>query len=256
MFDMLFPGYRNLGLYSFNKYINGTDPDDFAQTYQYMNGLQANLGGIPYVTPDGITTLFYHAGDPTAPPALRGDVDFAPADRRMMQTTGPITFRPGDSTEIVAAIIVGRGGDRLSSINVMKFFDRKAQDAYERYFILPQPPAVPNVTAGILDGKLTLHWTDTSEVDHGDFPFEGYTVYQGASANGPWQRIANFDVTNGYAQIQTEVVDPQTGALERRAVKFGDDGGLKRYFVLNEDYVNGGPRSKRMRTTRMRPTRF
>jgi hypothetical protein len=202
-----------------------------------MNGLDPKAGNAPYIDGNGNVTRYVASGDPVTG---TGDLDFASADRRHMQTTGPVTFRPGDSTEILCAMVVGVGGDRKSSISVMKYFDTFAQNAYDVDFELLQAPANPQVTVAQLDGQLALTWTDTSEVDPGDYPFEGYTVYQGTTASGPWTRIANYDVVNGDAQLLDQVLDPQTGALEQRAVKFGTDSGVRRYFVVNEDFLNGG----------------
>jgi hypothetical protein len=234
MWDTTYAGYRNMGLYSFNKYINGTDPDNFTEAYYYMRGLGKD--GAPY-TYEGQTLRFVATGDPVA---RTGDLDIAPDDRRCMQTTGPITFRPGDSTEILTAIIVGQGGDRISSISVMKYNDRFAQKAYDDKFVIPNPPAPPIVTVAQLDENIVLNWTDTSEVDTGSYPFQGYTVYQFASATEVWTRIANFDVNDGTSLILDESPDPVTGALETRAVKFGSDNGVSHKFIIDRDYVLGG----------------
>lgn len=227
----------NLGMVSFNKYINGTDPDNYQQTYQYMNGLDGANNGAPYIY-NGNVNLYQNSGDPVLG---TGDLDIAPADRRWMQSTGPITFAPGDSTEILAAIVVGLGGDRLSSISVMKYYDKFAQSAYDINFDLPEPPARPIVTVGELDGELTLTWTNVSETSPGDYPFQGYSVYQGETPSGPWTLIANYDIIDGTAQIQDDVLDPLTGALEHRLVKQGTDSGIRRYFVVDQDYLLGGP---------------
>lgn len=238
MWDTTWVGYKNMGMVSFNKYINGTDPNNFTETYNYMQGLRAN--GDPYVY-QGDTTLYMHSGDPVAG---EGDLDVDPADRRWMQSTGPISFAPGDSTEILAAIIVGRGSDRLSSISVMKYYDQFAQSAYDINFELAEPPAPPVVTATSLDGEIVLTWTDTSEVDDGDYDFEGYTVHQGsrdATGQMKWTRIATYDLDNGIGTILDDVLDVQTGVLEYRGVKFGTDPGVKRFFATDQDYINGGP---------------
>ncbi|MCH7947255.1 MAG: hypothetical protein IIC66_05590 [candidate division Zixibacteria bacterium] len=234
MWDTTFVGFRNMGMTSFNKYINGTDPQNLTWTYQYMNGLDAS---IPPGVPLANGTKFYAPGDPTTGV---GDLDFAASDRRYMLTTGPFDFAPGDSTEILAAIIVGQGGDRLSSISVLKFNDKFAQQAYDINFDLLQVPAAPEVIVHPLDGSIAMEWTDISEVDPGDYPFQGYSIFQGESPNGPWTRIANFDVIDGAAIIIDEVLDPLTGVIEQRAIKFGSDNGIRHFFSTNADIINGG----------------
>ncbi|MEW5922727.1 MAG: hypothetical protein AB1746_01930, partial [Candidatus Zixiibacteriota bacterium] len=134
------PGFKNMGMTSFNKYINGTDPDDFEQTYNYMTGKTRT--GEDYIY-DGQVLKYVHTGNPVTG---EGDLDIAPADRRWMQSTGPIIFRPGDSTEILAAIIVGQGNSNLNSITVVKQLDDFAQQLYENGFNPPKPPARPVVT--------------------------------------------------------------------------------------------------------------
>ncbi|MCK4371730.1 MAG: hypothetical protein KAW61_01230, partial [candidate division Zixibacteria bacterium] len=82
MWGASWPQYRNMGMTSFNKYINGTDPNDFNETYNYMRGLSAQ--GYPYMF-NGETLLHMHSGDPVTG---TGDLDFNPDDRRMMANTG------------------------------------------------------------------------------------------------------------------------------------------------------------------------
>ncbi|UCD63447.1 MAG: hypothetical protein JSW34_11970 [Candidatus Zixiibacteriota bacterium] len=227
------PGYVNMGMTSFNKYINGTDPQNYVWTYQYMNGLDASQGGTPL--PNG--TKYFGPGDPVT---ATGDLDAAPDDRRWMQTTGPITMDAGDSTEILAAVVVGQGSDRLTSISAMKFFDRFAQSAYDLDFNLPSPPAPPEVTVHQLPGQISLEWTRISETSPGDFDFEGYTVFQGPSAAGPWKRIANYDLNNGVGIIFDDEFDLDDGVVVNVPVKFGSDNGVARYFGTNLDFVDGG----------------
>ena len=238
MWGQLWPEYRNMGMATFNKYINGTDPDDYQQTYNYMRGLRRDGSNYTY---QGQVTRYFVSGDPVTG---TGDLDAAAADRRFMLSTGPVDFRPGDSTEILAAIVVGQGADRLSSVAVMKYNDLFAQDAYENGFVLINPPAPPVVTVATNDNRITLTWTDTSEVDHGTYPFEGYTVWQGESVtgdvNGKWTRLATFDIQNNVVNIYDQVVDPLTGAVEYRLTKKGSDAGVWHSIVLKDDAILGG----------------
>lgn len=228
-----FVGYQNLPMTSYNKYINGTDPQSLTWTYQYMNGLDASNGGAPL--PNG--TKFFGPGDPTT---NTGDNDANASDRRYMLTTGPFDFPPGDSTEIVAAIIVGQGGDRLSSISILKYNDKFAQATYDNQFQVCDPPDAPIVKAYELNGTVALEWTDISEINEGCYPFQGYTVSQGLSSNGPWTRVANFDISDGVGIILDDVPDPLTGVLEQRAVKFGSDNEVRHYFGTKSDAIKGG----------------
>ncbi|HEX2897018.1 MAG TPA: hypothetical protein VHP63_03100 [candidate division Zixibacteria bacterium] len=229
-----FPGYLNMPMTAMMMYRNGEDPASPTETYQYMSGLQAKLGGAPLAN----GTTFYAPGDPVTG---TGDLDNNASDRRYMLTTGPFDFPPGDSTEILCAVVVGQGGDRLSSISVLRYNDKFAQQAYDNEFDLLEPPASPEVTGYQFDGEVVLEWTDTSEVSPGDYPFQGYTVFQGGSSTGPWTKIGNFDIDDGVAIILDEVLDPLTGVLEQRAVRFGSDNGIRRFFGTSLDALNGGP---------------
>ncbi len=235
-----FPQYRNLPMSSFNKYINGTDPTSKVETYSFMAGLdKTGSGMVPYEYPpsSGNIIPFQKSGDPVTG---LGDIDANPADRRMMLTTGPFDFAPGDSTEILAAIVVGQGSDRLTSITAMKYFDRFAQSAYDLNFELPEPPAAPQVAVANLNGEITLSWNSLSEDNHGDFAFEGYTVFQGESPSGPWTRLANYDLNNAVGIIFDEQFDLTDGVVVVKPVKFGSDGGIQRFYTTTEDAINGG----------------
>jgi hypothetical protein len=129
-------GGGNLGLYAFTRYINGTDPTSVIQVYNYMKGL--NPDGSPIIDPtNGFPTRYMVNGDPLN---LTGWVDTNPSDRRMLLSTGPITMAPGDTQQVVVAIVVGQGPDRLSSISSMLCEDNRAQYAFDHGFPDPLPP--------------------------------------------------------------------------------------------------------------------
>jgi hypothetical protein len=105
-------------MYAFNKYINGTDPDNYAGSYMYMVGLDASNGGTPYVNPvSGQVTRYVMSGDPVTG---TGWVDNDPSDCRTMASFGPFNFRPGDTQQLVIKLAVGQGTDRLNSITALR----------------------------------------------------------------------------------------------------------------------------------------
>jgi len=134
------PDYTNLGLTAFSKYINGTDPDNAQETYNYMRGL--NRDGDPYVY-NGIQTTFVKAGDPVTG---TGDIDTDPADRRMMGSFGPMTMNPGDSQFVLIKMAVGRSGDHLKSIIDLR-------DKLNRPFTYPEDVVEANVWNVSVDGS-------------------------------------------------------------------------------------------------------
>jgi hypothetical protein len=107
----IIPNYKNLGMTASCRFVNGTDPDDALQSYNYMRGFERYGGAFP----NGTRHMF--PGDPVLG---TGDLDYSPSDRRMMASCGPFDFRPGDSQYVLIKMAVGQGGDRLSSITKLK----------------------------------------------------------------------------------------------------------------------------------------
>jgi hypothetical protein len=230
-----FPGFTNMGMTSYNKYVNPYGPDDATDSYEFMTGLQKD--GTPLVF-NGDTTKYFGWGDPVAG---TGFLDADPADRRWMQSTGPFSLARGDSTEIVAAIIVAQGTDYLNSITELKLIDEFAQQAYDKEFQLPLPPKAPVIEVTPLDGRIVLTWGDDSEVNSGAYPFEGYTLVQGESQGGPWtDTLGWYDIKNGMGVVVDVRFDTQTGEDVRWAKKPGTDLGLEHTFSTTRDNVGGG----------------
>ncbi len=113
--DIVWPDYRNLGMTSFERFINADDPSTYAQTYRQLQGL---LHDVPYVF-NGDTLAYMASGDPVNPQP-GDDLDMFPADRRMLAGSGPFDFRPGDSQYVFIKYAVGQGSDHLESITRLK----------------------------------------------------------------------------------------------------------------------------------------
>lgn len=227
-----------LGMSSFNKYINGTDPDDSTKTYNYMQGLNAD--GSPVVNPvTGQVTRYVVSGDPVTG---SGWLDTAPADRRLMLSSGPFTMAPGDTQVVVTGIVVGQSRNRLASISLMKFFDISVQAAYDANFDLPSPPQSPDVAATPRSGCVHLTWEPNAEAyDEDPYEFEGYNVYQGASIAGPWVRIATYDKVNGVTVVLDDDFNEDQGLILPTGKAFGTDIGLRYQIEICNDVIRGGP---------------
>lgn len=243
--------YRNLPMTSFNKYINGTDPKNAQQTYNYMQGLTPD--GDPQSDPNtGEVTTYVVAGDPVAG---TGWLDDASDDRRYMMSSGPFNMAPGDTQEVVIAVLVGQGADRLASITTLKQVDRVAQAVFDQNFNIPGPPPLPSLWGVPQDGAVQLFWGQEADgdVQYGlgpineqtgepdtlqTFVFEGLNLYQGASSSGPWTKIATFDENNGVMRIYSDL--DQTEGVERVVVQRGTDSGIEHEMWVNQDRINSG----------------
>ena len=241
-----------LGMTSFNKYINGTDPAAATETYNYMSGVHAD-GSPIHICDDpslAITTFQVSGLNPGAPNACPGNwLDSNPADRRLFLSAGPFTMLPGDSQEVYTAIIIGRSTDRIASIQDMKTKDDLAQVVFDLNFDIPAPPPPPTVYVQPLDRAVRLVWgqeplgyVDSSAVLGQEFHFEGFRVWQLASndPNAQPTVIATIDESDGVAKIYQDLFNPAVGAIERQLRVFGTDAGLTFQLDITDDAIRGG----------------
>ena len=125
-------GSYPVGMSSFVKYINGTDPANFVEVYNYLQGLQAD-GSPVYIQddPNLPITTFMLSGDPVTG---TGWVDTLPTDARITVTTGPFPMPPGQTYDIAMALVIGQGSDRLSSVTDLRNRVQAAKRAYDDLF--------------------------------------------------------------------------------------------------------------------------
>jgi hypothetical protein len=115
------------GVYSFNKYIGGTDPNSPQQSYWGLQGLETHTGN-PFIDPTtNQPTRYVVPGDPLTG---TGWIDTNAADRRMMLSLGPITLAPGESTDLVVAFLVQQGNNRLDSVKRLRCYAPAVRDRY------------------------------------------------------------------------------------------------------------------------------
>ncbi len=129
------PDFINVPISSFVMYIGGNplyiDPRTSEEAYRYMNGL-IGLTGDSYIDPTtGEPSTFVMNGDPVTG---EGWVDSSSADKRFLMTVGPISMAPGDTQEIVGAIVLAQGLDNLSSITALRQGLVWVQLAYDTNF--------------------------------------------------------------------------------------------------------------------------
>jgi hypothetical protein len=246
-------GFKNLGMSTFVFFSQGfaayADPaqgtgGDVAW-YRLMNGYTA-AGGNAFVNPlTNQPTKFTLDGDPvTGQGWLDGMAGLTPQDRRICLVTGPFTMANGDTQELVVANLVGLGGDRISSVAVLKWYSDLAQFAYNSLFNIPTPPPAPKVNVAALDGEISLSWGDPNIFNaleahnSGGYAFEGYNVYQmpeNAFTKSTARLLATYDVVNAITTVFDDVYDDATGYVLKKPVQFGTDSGIKRTYQATTD---------------------
>ncbi len=268
------PGKVNMPMTSFGYFSAGNpeweDPTlkSYDGTLEWYNLLRG------YITTNDVDnpTPFTHraTGEPTKfpldgdPVTGIGDIDgnpglknFAPADRRMSLSTGPFTMMPGDTQEVVVAIIGGESGklgvgSRTQSVFALKVNDEIAQMLYNTLFTqVPKPPSPPKVKITPLEDKIAINWSfdndaviNTENPVLADYSFEGYNVYQLPSAKSGLSdavRVATFDKVDNVKKIIETRFLPQYGQGVNVPIRFGNDTGVKRYFIVDKDYIKDEP---------------
>ena len=260
-------GKRNMPMTAFFMYDMWSpdpsyfDPQNDKETYNNLKGLTKY--GKQWVNPlTGAGSAFPCSGDPlTRTGWLDGSITFPMGDRRLGLSSGPFTFAPGDTQEVVLAVIAAgaiQGVDRLAAVSYLKYYDDAAQAAYDNFFDLPDAPRLPNVTATALDRAIILSWGDdpqavaaTENYSFKGYTFQGYNVYQlplATSAVEEGKRLATFDIIDGVGSIRDREFSPAAGDVISVVKQHGTDSGIKRYFrfstdALNNNYdlVNGTP---------------
>jgi len=254
--------WKNLGMTGFSWFSAGSPLSDPSSDYQ--GGLQwdkmmrgfAPLSGPDqyYPFPPGVEAhSFPLCGDPVLQTGLvdgQGyDYSFQLGDRRLLVNCGPFTLAPRDTQQVVMALVCGQGSDRLSSVSVMKFNDRFAQNTYDALFMVTKPPMPPAVEVFEDDEKVILEWgsdlTRVADIEEkvsqpGAYKFEGYNVYQlprQTSGLAEAVRIATYDLPTDPTVVMDEGFDPSSGKILVLPVQYGSNSGVKRYFEFVRDDV-------------------
>lgn len=270
VFDLKYrKGYRNMPMTSFIYFAAGGNysdpPFSLNGSWQWYSMF---LGGPPTPQPPPYpnklldpktndTTTYWLNGNPeddinpNSNPKWIDGLWEAASDRRMLLTSGPFNMAVGDTQELVSALIAGVGSDYISSVKVMKFYDKTTQAAYNNLFDLPKPPPAPKFSFVELDKGIILEWEKdeaarkaTEESNSKGFKFEGYNVYQLPSATSPLsnaKRIATFDFITDPSTVSQEDFDEASGQVLTKPVQLGKNSGLTRYLYLTQDQIKNKP---------------
>lgn len=165
------------------------------------------------------------------------DVDSGPADKRFMMTTGPFDLAAGETANVVVAVIPGYELGDSSTVSVIGDDGRSyrtlignseaAQFIFDNDYLLPAAPKKPEAVVQSLDRKVFISWDSTAESypdpyyavasdplstvydpDYIEFDFAGYRVYKAPTPAGPWEEIAEYDLSGlKHSFLDTDVIN-------------------------------------------------
>jgi hypothetical protein len=276
-----------LGMTSFTYYENGgignpapetTDPQTGREDgfYNYIRGYWSlgtpfTFGGTGY-NPGSSDTIRYafpdDPNDPTGWSMCTAQLPFG--DRRTLQATGPLLLTPGANNELIMGVVfVPSIQYPCPDLTRLRFADDIAQALFDNCFDITDGPDAPDITPVELDRELVLLLSNEptsnnfnesySELDlqapilpgdEGNYKFEGYRLFQLASANVTAQelgditkarQIAQVDIKNDISTIynwtgQANPIIPD-GPIVWTPIKevTGGNSGLRTSFRITED---------------------
>lgn len=203
----------------------------------------------------------------------------APNDRRMLQSAGPFTLRPGAVNVITTGVVWARAtsGGALASVKLLQVVDDKAQALFDNCFKVLDGPDAPDLTIRESDKELILYISNKntsnnyletySEFDplisltdangnpvpgiDSTFDFEGYKIYQVKDATVSAQQfddpdkarlVFQCDVKNGISRLINYEFDQALGAVVPKEKVNGADNGIVRSLRITTDaFATGSP---------------
>jgi len=157
-----------------------------------------------------------------------------PTDQLYIQCTRGIQLDAGKTVRVVYALIAGEDEEDLRDNADL------AQQLYDNYFVGPQPPNTPKLTANASDRKVYLSWTDTSEVGidplSGENDFSGYKLYRSEDRGETWGE--KIYVTNNscldldYKTLATFEVNSPGDPIQRSFIDTALNNGVEYWYCL------------------------
>lgn len=244
------------------------------------NGHPSGCSGMPCIPSD-----FMFPGDPSTDPCGWGQKDGnggipvdlsgtpwneviagnAPGDRRFVHSAGPFRLDPGSVNDITTGVVWMRAddGNPLSSVELVRLADDKAQALFDNCFKLLNGPDAPCVDIQELDKELivSLSYPSTSNnylenyvetdptIPRGQnydslFIFQGYQIYQLKDSTVSVDELTNTersrlvaqcDIKDNITKIINYEYDDEMGVDVPVLMVNGSNSGIRHTFQVTDD---------------------
>ncbi|QQS36883.1 MAG: hypothetical protein IPM56_02710 [Ignavibacteriales bacterium] len=258
-------GIKNVQLSSFILFIGGSalyrDPSQgvYSGSLELYNYLQGKVwDGTDYKDPNtNITTRFCLSGDPVNGSGWYEGAGWpngqSAGDRRYLLSAGPFNMSPGDTQEVVIAILISKGTNNINSLAELKRDAQILVNTYTDNFKFKVEITSPELKTYSEENKIVLWWQDDiesfDEIDkslmYGSFSdstytFEGYKIWQFEDTSGTNpQLFAIYDKENDVQQVKDYVII--NGLREYITVLNSPNLGLQRYINITRDSISHTP---------------
>lgn len=181
-----------------------------------------------------------------------------PADRRLLQSAGPFTLRPGAVNEIVTGVVWARKyvDDQFGSLCELLSADDVAQALFDAKFQLVDGPTSPDLAIEEFDRELVLSWDNSvssnnynetyagvdpvlskifqGNIERATFRFQGYLLFQLASENVSAQEL--YDSDHARLLLQCDIKDGVSTIVNRSMTTLS---GVSEPIIVDQTMVNG-----------------
>lgn len=259
-----------------------TNPDIAIHYYNFMTGFWKDgspftFGGNAYGGTAPAT--FVYDGNPVAGTGwTEKSAGNLPGDRRFLQSAGPFRLLPGAVNEITFGMPWAQSpvkGGNLTSVDLLKTADDKAQALFDNCFKLLDGPEAPNLTIQEMNNELIVYMTNTKGTsnnykqynnDYAEtdisilsdptstitalsnpdkvYRFEGYIVYQvvndkvtSTDLSDRTKAIPIFqcDLDNNVSRLVNFELDNGIGAIVPKVKVDGANKGVVSTFKITDD---------------------
>ena len=252
--DSTYPGSRDTGLYAAQRLdYHGPfgPPKDAAGCFHLLAGRTASGQVVVNPITDAPSLpVRYATGDPKQGTGWIDAIDALSFDRKVLISSGPFTFMPGDTQDVIIAFQVAQAESPTASVSLLKEQAKKIQVLYEKGLKLSAPPLEPQANVLGMDRRVLISWSEDAESyvsqDYFDldstgrastYQFQGYNIYQLETddGSGAIEKIATFDVMDGVTKIKDSVYELSLGEIVEHTVQEGSDNGIQRYLFVDHD---------------------
>ncbi|QQS36884.1 MAG: hypothetical protein IPM56_02715 [Ignavibacteriales bacterium] len=174
----------------------------------------------------------------------------SPADRRFHMPVGPFNMAPGDTQEVVIAILISKSDDNIHSVGLLKKDAAELKGLYESGFQNEFTLSSPIPHAFVQEGKVSLWWGNDNEnfeqtdklISHKNYSdstynFEGYKIWQFTDSLGSNpELLAVYDYQNDVQLVKQYVL--LNGLPEYITVLNSPNLGLKHFLSIERDTIN------------------